>query len=100
VVRDPSWFLCLPLSGDALCRLGVWRSQSLSLLGGFSCKVYLHCLSKILPLEVCFVLPPSSRHLGISPPFHIPFLKSNLSTLSFPFVVLGCQPEGNVCVHN
>jgi hypothetical protein len=27
-VREPSWFLHLTWSGDALCRLGVWRSQS------------------------------------------------------------------------
>jgi hypothetical protein len=45
---EPSWFLCLMWSGDAMCRLGVWRSQSLALLGGFSCKVYLQRLSKIL----------------------------------------------------
>jgi hypothetical protein len=38
----------------------------LPLLGGFSCKVYLHCLSNILLYEVHFLLLPSSRHLGIS----------------------------------
>jgi hypothetical protein len=27
-VWEPSWFLCLTWSGDALCRLEVWRSQS------------------------------------------------------------------------
>jgi hypothetical protein len=26
--REPSWFLCLRWSGDAVCGLGVWRSQS------------------------------------------------------------------------
>jgi hypothetical protein len=26
--REPSWFLCLTWSGDAMCRLEVWRSQS------------------------------------------------------------------------
>jgi hypothetical protein len=28
VVQEPSWFLHLTWSGDALCRLEVWRSQS------------------------------------------------------------------------
>jgi hypothetical protein len=27
-VWEPSWFLCLMWSGDAMCRLGVWRSQN------------------------------------------------------------------------
>jgi hypothetical protein len=27
-VREPSWFLHLTWSGDAMCRLEVWRSQS------------------------------------------------------------------------
>jgi hypothetical protein len=26
--QEPSWFLHLTWSGDAMCRLGVWRSQS------------------------------------------------------------------------
>jgi hypothetical protein len=37
----------------------------LPLLSGFSCKVYLWCLSTILLLEARFLLPPSSHHLGI-----------------------------------
>jgi hypothetical protein len=28
VAWEPSWFLCLMWSGDAMCRLEVWRSQS------------------------------------------------------------------------
>jgi hypothetical protein len=40
-VWEPSWFLHLMWNGDALCRLEVWRSQSLPLLCGFSCKVCL-----------------------------------------------------------
>jgi hypothetical protein len=40
----------------------------LPLLSGFSCKVYLQHLSKILLYEACFLLPPSSRHLGILSP--------------------------------
>jgi hypothetical protein len=48
VTRDPSWFLCLTWSGDAMRRLRVRRSQSFDSSGGFSCKVYLQCLSKIL----------------------------------------------------
>jgi hypothetical protein len=36
-------------------------------LGGFSCKVYLQCLARILLYEAHFLLPPSSCHLGISP---------------------------------
>jgi hypothetical protein len=47
-VREPSWFLCLMWSGDAMRRLEVWRSQILPLLSGFSCNVYLQRLSKIL----------------------------------------------------
>jgi hypothetical protein len=27
-VQEPSWFLCLTWSGDAMHRLGVWRCQS------------------------------------------------------------------------
>jgi hypothetical protein len=45
-----------------------WRCgevKVLPLLGGFSCKVYLQCLSKILLWEVRFLLPPFSHHLGI-----------------------------------
>jgi hypothetical protein len=37
----------------------------LPVLGGFACKVYLQRLSKILLLAALFLLPPSSRHLGI-----------------------------------
>jgi hypothetical protein len=48
VAQEPSWFLHLTWSGDAVRRLQVWRSQSLPLLGDFSCMVYLQCLSKIL----------------------------------------------------
>jgi hypothetical protein len=46
--QEPSWFLHLTWSGVAMHGLGVWRSQILPLLGGFSCKVYLQHLSKIL----------------------------------------------------
>jgi hypothetical protein len=46
--REPSCFLHLMWSGDDMCRLRVWRSQSFSLLGGFSCKVYHQLLSTIL----------------------------------------------------
>jgi hypothetical protein len=46
--REPSWSLHLTWSGDAMHGLGVWRVGVLPLLGGFSCKVYLQCLSKIL----------------------------------------------------
>jgi hypothetical protein len=41
---EPSWFLRLTWSGDARCG-GV---KVLPFLGGFSCKVYLQHLSKIL----------------------------------------------------
>jgi hypothetical protein len=47
VAWEPSWFLHLMWSGDARHRLGVEVSV-LPLLGGFSCKVFLQCLSKIL----------------------------------------------------
>jgi hypothetical protein len=43
----------------------------LPLLGAFSYKVYLQCLSKILLYETCFPLPPSSCHLGISTKFRL-----------------------------
>jgi hypothetical protein len=46
--REPSWFLCLTWSGNVTCGLGVWRIKVLPLLSGFSCKVYLQRLSKIL----------------------------------------------------
>jgi hypothetical protein len=46
--REPSWFLRLTWSGTVTPGLGLWRSQVLPLLGGFACKVYLQCLSKIL----------------------------------------------------
>jgi hypothetical protein len=39
----------------------------LPLLGGFSSKVYLQHLSKILLWEAHFLLPPSSCQLGLSP---------------------------------
>jgi hypothetical protein len=42
--REPSWFLYLTWSGNAMHRVGVWRSGS----WWFSCKVYFQCLSKIL----------------------------------------------------
>jgi hypothetical protein len=38
----------------------------LPLLGVFSCQVHLQHLSKSLPWEARFLLPPSSNHLGIS----------------------------------
>jgi hypothetical protein len=43
--QESSWFLCLTWSGDALCRPEV---KVLPFLSGFSCKVYLQHLSKIL----------------------------------------------------
>jgi hypothetical protein len=46
--RVPSWFLCLTWSGNVMCGLGVWRVKVLPLLSGFSYKVYLQCLPKIL----------------------------------------------------
>jgi hypothetical protein len=48
VAREPSWFLRLTWSGDAMHGLGVLRVRVLPLLGGFSCKVHLQRLSKIL----------------------------------------------------
>jgi hypothetical protein len=44
----PSWFLRLTWSGDAMHGLGCGGVKVLPLLGDFSCKVYLQCLSKIL----------------------------------------------------
>jgi hypothetical protein len=43
-----SWIFCLTWSGDAMRRLEVWRNHVLPLPSGFSCKVCLQCLSKIL----------------------------------------------------
>jgi hypothetical protein len=49
VVLEPSWFLHLPWSGDAMSGLVGWGCVwVLPLLDGFSCKVYLQHLSKIL----------------------------------------------------
>jgi hypothetical protein len=47
-VQDPSWFLRLTWSGDAMLRLRCGRVRVLPLLSGFSCKVYLQHLSEIL----------------------------------------------------
>jgi hypothetical protein len=48
VAWEPSWFLSLVWSGDAKCRWGCGGVKVLPFLSGFSCKVYLQCLSKIL----------------------------------------------------
>jgi hypothetical protein len=48
VAWEPSWFLHLMWSGDAMSGLGLWRSQHFPSLSGFSCNVYLQLLSKIL----------------------------------------------------
>jgi hypothetical protein len=45
---EASWFLHLTWSGDAMCRLEVWRSQSFASSQFFSCRVHLRHLSKIL----------------------------------------------------
>jgi hypothetical protein len=46
--REPSWFLHLTWTGDAVSGLGCGGVRILSLLSGFSCKVYHPPLSKIL----------------------------------------------------
>jgi hypothetical protein len=43
--REPSWFLHLPSSGDAMCRLRVWRSQFCL----FSVVFPVRCISNISP---------------------------------------------------
>jgi hypothetical protein len=43
--REPSWFLHLTWSGDAMHRLGVWRIKVLPLFSGFSVR----CISSISP---------------------------------------------------
>jgi hypothetical protein len=48
VVWEPSWFLLLMWSGDVMLGLGCGGVGVLLLLGGFSCKVYVQHLSKIL----------------------------------------------------
>jgi hypothetical protein len=40
VAREPSWFLHLTWSGDAMHGLGVWRCRSFASSCGFSCKVF------------------------------------------------------------
>jgi hypothetical protein len=55
----------------------------LPLLGGFSCKVYLQCLTKILLQEACFLLLPSRHHLGIHPFTVFFFLEYFRSTFNF-----------------
>jgi hypothetical protein len=47
-VWEPSWFLHFMWSGNATHGLGCGGVKVLPLLGGFSCKVYLQRLSKIL----------------------------------------------------
>jgi hypothetical protein len=44
---------------------GVEGVKVLPLLGGLAFKVCLQCLSKISLKEARFLLPPSSRYLGI-----------------------------------
>jgi hypothetical protein len=48
VTWEPSWFLHLMWSGNAMRWLGCGGAKVLPLLGGFSCKLYLQRLSKIL----------------------------------------------------
>jgi hypothetical protein len=67
MAQEPSWFLCVTWHGEAMCGLGVPGVGFLPLLGGFSCQVYLQHLSKIFVLQSsCYLLPPSSWHLGTS----------------------------------
>jgi hypothetical protein len=69
VAWDPFWFLSVMWHGEALCRLVVQGVWILLLLGGFSCQVWLQCLSKIFALwSSYYLLSPSSCHLGF-PPF-------------------------------
>jgi hypothetical protein len=46
--RELSWFLHLTWSEDAMRKLGCGAVKVLPLIGGFSCKVYLQYLSKLL----------------------------------------------------
>jgi hypothetical protein len=60
------WFLHL-LWREMLCTgWGSGGVRVLPLLGGFSCRVYLQRLSRILLEEPRFLLPPSSCHLLIT----------------------------------
>jgi hypothetical protein len=48
-----------------MCGLGCGCVEVLPLLGGFSCPVCLQHLRKIFTLKnTCYLLPPSSCHLG------------------------------------
>jgi hypothetical protein len=75
-----------------LC-VGWWCGgvKVLPLLCGFSCKVYLQHLSKTSFQEACFLLPPSSHHLGIEIGFSLLMdgnVKANFSfSLSFNGIV-------------
>jgi hypothetical protein len=70
VVWEPSWFLSVMWHGEAMCGLGAQGVVVLLLLGVFSCQVCLQHFSKIFDLRSsCYLLPPSSRHLGSR---HIP----------------------------
>jgi hypothetical protein len=65
-VQEPSWFLHLMWSGEAMCRLEVWRCQS------FACSWWFF-LQSVSPVSLQdFTLggtlsaSSSSCHLGIS----------------------------------
>jgi hypothetical protein len=45
---EPSWFLCLPWHGDAMCGLGMWRSRSFTYSWWFFLQGVLQRLSEIL----------------------------------------------------
>jgi hypothetical protein len=44
--REPSWFLHLTLSGDAMCMLGVWEESKFCL---FSVFFPIRCISSVSP---------------------------------------------------
>jgi hypothetical protein len=76
-VQESSWFLSATWCGESLCGLGVWVSGLCFFLVVFLCQVWLQHLSKIFDLwSSCYLLPPSSLHLGSSLPclaFYPPF---------------------------
>jgi hypothetical protein len=66
--QEPSWFFHILWCGGAMCGLGVWRIQSFASSWWFFLSSVSQHLRKIFTLmSTCYLLPPSSRHLGNSP---------------------------------
>jgi hypothetical protein len=66
VMKEISWFLRLMWFGDAMSRLGVWRCQNFASSWWFFLPGVFPASLQEITYEACFLLPPSSHHLGTS----------------------------------